>query len=179
MSKTITLTDTSLKEIIRMAVKMGSMNLGAKQDRLVKAVFEEAEEKAEDVIIRKPIKFDISTEGLELIEPKAGCVVPESEINIIGGNDPHRMVNVEITAEVCESKIDMMKSRTSRFDEHDLKRGEAEYLLRRRTASCVTPDLPKTARESLIRPGSDREQRHHTTAGKLPCACQRRFCSRG
>ncbi|WHZ36524.1 hypothetical protein [Sagittula sp. MA-2] len=82
MSKTITLTDTSLKEIIRMAVKIGGMNLGAKQDRLVKAVFEEAEEKSEDVIIRMPIKFDISTEGLELIMPKAD---PAPNCNCHGG----------------------------------------------------------------------------------------------
>ena len=79
MSKTITMTETSLKEIIGMAIKMGSMNLGAKQHLLVKAVFEEAEEEAKDVIMRMPIEIDISAEGLELIKPKAGCVVPESK----------------------------------------------------------------------------------------------------
>ncbi|MCZ4366640.1 hypothetical protein [Sulfitobacter dubius] len=177
MGKTITLKQEDLKGIIRMAIKMGSMNLGAKQDRLVMAVFEEAEEKAEDVNIRMPIRFDMSAEGLKLNAPKAGCVVPESKTNIVGGHDPHKLVNVEITADVCESKFDMMKSRTNRFDENDSPRvlGRKPFCdldeARRRqaVARATMLELELAERQSKLVSVEEADRRVAEAREKAPC----------
>lgn len=84
--KKLTLTETDLKEVLRMALKMGSMNLGAKQNRLLNAVFDETKDRSLPV-------FDVDTshlpnDELEELREKIGIAGTQSvEINI--GIDEH------------------------------------------------------------------------------------------